>query len=123
MAAAALLSVTLVPALMGWFVKGKIRAEAENPLNRWAIGLYRPVLQWALCARWLVLGGAAAVLALTLIPLSRLGSEFMPPLNEGSPMYMPNTLPAPSPTQQPRPPHGGDPTPMTFPEAEERGGK
>src|SRR5207244_3898774 len=56
MAAAALLSVTLVPALMGWFVKGKIRAEAENPLNRWALQLYRPVLQWALRARWLVLG-------------------------------------------------------------------
>ncbi len=74
MAAAALLSVTLVPALMGWFVKGKIRAEAENPLNRWAIRLYRPVLQWGLRARWLVVGGAAAVLALTLMPLSRLGS-------------------------------------------------
>src|SRR2546430_1367076 len=81
MAAAALLSVTLVPALMGWFVKGKIRAEAENPLNRWAIRVYRPVLRWAIDARWLVLGGAAAVLALTLVPLARLGSEFMPPLD------------------------------------------
>src|SRR5229473_208966 len=81
MAAAALLSLTLVPALMGWFVKGKIRAETENPLNRWAIQLYRPVLQWALRARWLVLGCAAAILTLTLVPLARLGSEFMPPLN------------------------------------------
>src|SRR5207237_2578338 len=75
MAAAALLSVTLVPALMGWFVKGKIRAEAENPLNRWAIRVYRPVLRWAIGARWLVLGGAAGLLLLTLVPLARLGSE------------------------------------------------
>src|SRR3989441_5490479 len=73
MAAAALLSVTLVPALMGWFVKGKIRAETENPLNRWALQLYRPVLQWALRARWLVLGGAAGGLLLTLLPLAGLG--------------------------------------------------
>src|SRR3989449_458149 len=91
MAAAALLSGTLVPALMGWFVKGKIRPEAASPLNRWAIQAYRPVLRWALRARWLVLGGAAAILVLTLYPLSRLGSEFMPPLQEGSLMYMPNT--------------------------------
>src|SRR6266699_1478871 len=102
MAAAALLSVTLVPALMGWFVKGKIRAETENPLNRWALRLYRPVLQWALRARWLVLGGAAGVLLVTLLPLASLGSEFMPPLNEGSLMYMPNTLPALSLTTQRR---------------------
>src|SRR5207247_10135987 len=81
MAAAALLSVTLVPTLMGWFVKGKIRAEGENPLNLWAIQLYRPVLQWALRARWLVLGGAAGVLLLTLLALAGLGSEFMPTLN------------------------------------------
>src|SRR5438046_10065237 len=88
---------------MGWFVKGKIRAEAENPLNRWALQLYRPVLRWALRARWLVLGGAAGVLLLTLLPLAGLGSEFMPPLNEGSLMYMPNTLPALSLTTQRRP--------------------
>ncbi len=123
MAAAALLSVTLVPALMGWFVKGKIRAEAENPLNRWAIRVYRPVLRWAIGARWLVLGGAATVLALTLIPLSRLGSEFMPPLNEGSLMYMPNTLPAVSLTQQRRLLRVEDSILMTFPEVESVWGK
>src|SRR5205807_8668487 len=82
MATAALLSVTLVPALMGWFVKGKIRAEAENPLNRWAIRLYRPALDWALRARWWVIGGAAVALLLTLVPFARLGSEFMPPRSE-----------------------------------------
>ncbi|PYP00478.1 MAG: CusA/CzcA family heavy metal efflux RND transporter, partial [Gemmatimonadetes bacterium] len=116
MAAAALLSVTLVPALMGWFVKGKIRAETENPLNRWALQLYRPVLQWALRARWLVLGGAAGVLLLTVLPLAGLGSEFMPPLNEGSLMYMPNTLPALSLTTQRRLLHVEDSILMTFPE-------
>src|SRR5437660_2187882 len=123
MAAAALLSVTLVPALMGWFVKGKIRAEAENPLNRLALQLYRPVLQWALHARWLVLGGAAAVLALTLIPLSRLGTEFMPPLNEGSLMYMPNTLPALSLTTHRPLLHVEDSILMAFPEVASVWGK
>src|SRR2546428_5672454 len=123
MAAAALLSVTLVPALMGWFVKGKIRAEAENPLNRLALQLYRPVLQWALHARWLVLGGAAAGLAPTPIPHSRLGTEFMPPLNEGSLMYMPNTLPALSLTTQRRLLHVEDSILMTFPEVASVWGK
>ncbi|TMQ13939.1 MAG: efflux RND transporter permease subunit, partial [Deltaproteobacteria bacterium] len=123
MAAAALLSVTLVPALMGWFVKGKIRAEAENPLNRWAIRVYRPVLRWAIDARWLVLGGAAGVLLLTLLPLSGLGSEFMPPLNEGSLMYMPNTLPALSLTTQRRLLHVEDSILMTFPEVASVWGK
>src|SRR5438034_786221 len=115
--------VSLVPALMGWFVKGKIRAEAENPLNRWAIRLYRPVLQWALRARWLVLGGAAGILLLTVLPLASLGSEFMPPLNEGSLMYMPNTLPALSLTTQRRLLHVEDSILMTFPEVASVWGK
>src|SRR3989454_865156 len=123
MAAAALFSVTLVPALMGWFVKGKIRAEAENPLNRWALDLYRPVLQWALRARWVVLGGAAGVLLPTLLPLAGLGSEFMPPLNEGSLMYMPNTLPALALTTQRRLLHVEDSILMTFPEGASVWGK
>src|SRR5213080_4285993 len=123
MAAAALLSVTLVPALMGWFVKGKIRAEAENPLNRWAITVYRPVLRWAIGARWLVLGSAAGVLVLTLLTLTGLGSEFMPPLNEGSLMYMPNTLPAVSLTTQRRLLRVEDSILMTFPEVASVWGK
>src|SRR5881296_1399282 len=123
MATAALLSVTLVPALMGWFVKGKIRAEVENPLNRWAIRLYRPVLHWAVEARWLVLGGAAGLLVLTMLPLRGLGSEFMPPLNEGSLMYMPNTLPAVSLTTQRRLLRVEDSILMTFPEVASVWGK
>src|SRR2546427_12031077 len=94
MAAAALLSVTLVPALTGWFVKGKIRAEAENPLNRWAIQLYRPVLQWALRARWLVLGGAAGILLLTLVPLAGLGRGVVPPLEQGRVLSLAQPPPA-----------------------------
>jgi len=123
MAAAALLSVTLVPVLMGWFVKGQIRAEAANPLNRWAIQFYRPVLRWALRSRWLVLGGAVAILLLTLLPLFRLGSEFMPPLQEGSLMYMPNTLPSVSLTMQRRLLRVEDSILMTFPEVESVWGK
>src|SRR6266446_1449823 len=110
-------------ALTGWFVKGRIRAEAENPLNRWALQLYRPVLQWALRARWLVLGGAAGILLLTVLPLAGLGSEFMPPLNEGSLMYMPNTLPAVSLTTQRRLLHVEDSILMTFPEVASAWGK
>ncbi len=123
MAAAALLSVTLIPALMGWFVKGRIRAEDENPINRWAIRVYRPILRWALEARWLVLGGTGAILVLTLLPFAGLGSEFMPPLHEGSLMYMPNTLPAVSLTTQRRLLHVEDSILMTFPEVASVWGK
>ena len=123
MAAAALLSVTLIPVLMGWFVKGKIRAEADNPVNRWAIRVYRPILQWALQRRWLVLSGAAAILLVTLLPFSGLGSEFMPPLREGSLMYMPNTLPAVSLTTQRRLLRVEDSILMTFPEVASVWGK
>ena len=121
--AAALLSVTLVPVLMGLFVKGRIRSEAANPLNRWAGRIYRPVLRWVLDHRMLVLGGAAGLLALTLLPLGRLGSEFMPPLREGSLMYMPNTLPGVSLTQQRRLLMVEDSILMSFPEVASVWGK
>jgi Cu(I)/Ag(I) efflux system membrane protein CusA/SilA len=123
MAAAALLSVTVVPVFMGLFIKGRIRPEAANPINRWAIRLYRPVLRWALAHRALVLGGAAAVLGVTLLPLARLGSEFMPPLDEGSLMYMPNTIPGVSVTTQRQMLQKQDSILMTFPEVESVWGK
>jgi Cu(I)/Ag(I) efflux system membrane protein CusA/SilA len=123
MAAAALLSVTVVPVFMGLFIKGRIRSEAENPLSRWAIRLYRPVLRLALVHRLPVLGGAAVVLFATLWPLSRLGSEFMPPLDEGSLMYMPNTIPGVSIAQQRRLLQKQDSILMTFPEVESVWGK
>ena len=93
MASAALLSITLVPVAMGVFVRGRIRAEHRNPIQRALVGVYRPVLELALRYRWPVVGAALAVVILTWIPLRRIGSEFMPPLNEGSILYMPTTLP------------------------------
>jgi Cu(I)/Ag(I) efflux system membrane protein CusA/SilA len=123
MAAAALLSVTLVPVLMGFFVKGRIRPEGANPLNRWVAALYRPALRWALRWRMAVLFIAGVLLVVTLLPLRTLGSEFMPPLREGSLMYMPNTLPGVSLTQQRRLLHVEDSILMTFPEVESVWGK
>jgi Cu(I)/Ag(I) efflux system membrane protein CusA/SilA len=93
MAAAAGLAVTLVPVLMGYLIRGRIPAETANPLNRALIALYRPLLDAVL--RWpkLTLAGAAAVLAASLWPLQHIGSEFMPPLDEGDLLYMPTALP------------------------------
>jgi copper/silver efflux system protein len=93
MAAAALLSVTLVPALMVLFIKGRIRSEAENPINRALIAVYRPIIRAVLNARVATVAIAAVVLGLSAWPLMRIGSEFMPTLNEGTLMYMPTTLP------------------------------
>ncbi len=123
MAAAAILSVTVVPVLMGFLVRGRIRPESANPLNRWAARAYRPVLRWALRARGLVIAGALVVLGLTLVPFSGLGSEFMPPLREGSLMYMPNILPSVSLTQQRRLLRVQDSILMSFPEVESVWGK
>ena len=123
MAAAAMLSVTVVPVFMGLFIKGKIRREAENPINRWAMWLYRPVLRWALAHRAAVLAGAGLVIAATAWPLTRIGSEFMPPLDEGSLLYMPNSIPGLSITQQRRLLQKQDSILLTFPEVESVWGK
>ncbi len=93
MAAAALLSVTLVPALMVIFVRGRIIPEARNPINRILIALYRPLIRVVLRAKTLTIVLAVAVLGLSLWPARQLGSEFMPTLDEGTLMYMPTTLP------------------------------
>ncbi len=99
MIGAALLSVTLVPVLMGYLIRGRIPPEMQNPLTRALVWAYRPVLRWALKLRWLVLALAAAVLLLTVLPYERLGSEFLPPLNEGDLLYMPSLLPGVSVTE------------------------
>lgn len=93
MAVAAGLAVTLVPVLMGFFIRGKIPDERANPLNRWLIKAYEPVLNAVL--RWprVTLTVAAVLLLATIYPLTRLGSEFMPALDEGDLLYMPSTLP------------------------------
>jgi Cu(I)/Ag(I) efflux system membrane protein CusA/SilA len=93
MAAAAGLSVTLVPVLMGYLIRGRIPSESANPLNRGLIALYRPILDAVLKVPKLTLAIAAALLVVSLWPLQHLGSEFMPPLDEGDLLYMPTALP------------------------------
>ena len=93
MGSAALLSVTLVPALMMLFVRGRILPESRNPVNRALIWIYRPVIGLVLRARWLTVLLAAAALAVTAWPATHIGTEFMPELNEGTLFYMPTTLP------------------------------
>ena len=93
MAAAALLSVTLVPVLAGFWIRGRIRPAGRNPVTWLLMALYRPILRRVLAWRWAVLALTLAGAAATAVPISRLGSEFMPPLWEGDLLYMPTTLP------------------------------
>jgi Cu(I)/Ag(I) efflux system membrane protein CusA/SilA len=93
MAAAAGLSVTLVPVLMGFWIRGKLPNEHSNPLNRLLINLYRPILDKALAHPKLILAMAALVLVSSIWPLSQLGGEFLPALDEGDLLYMPSALP------------------------------
>ena len=93
MAGAALLSVTLVPVLMLLFIRGKVMPEAKNPVNRFLIWIYRPIIQGVMHWKKLTVLVALLLLAVSWYPASRLGSEFMPTLNEGSLLYMPASLP------------------------------
>jgi len=93
MAAAALLSVTLVPALMVICVRGRMVPEHRNPINRFLIWIYRPVIKAVMRAKTLVILVALAIVAITIWPARQLGTEFMPSLNEGTLLYMPTTLP------------------------------
>ena len=95
--AAAGLSITLIPVLMTLFIKRRVRSEARNPVSRFFIRIYLPVIRWALHRPAAVIVLSATVLAVTLIPWRRIGSEFMPPLNEGDLLYMPTTAPGISP--------------------------
>ncbi len=93
MAGAALLSVTLVPVLMMLFIRGKIMPEAKNPVNRFLIWIYRPIIAWVMRWKKVTIVAALLALAVSIYPASQLGSEFMPTLNEGSLLYMPASLP------------------------------
>lgn len=93
MAAAAGLAVTLIPVLMGYLIRGRIPDEQKNPLNRWLIALYRPLLEIVLRFPKATLLGAALVALLTIWPITRLGGEFMPAIDEGDLLYMPSALP------------------------------
>ena len=93
MAAAAILSVTLVPVLMGLLIRGRIPSEDANPINRWLTRAYRPLLDWVLERPKATLLIAGLVFASSIIPISRTGGEFMPAMNEGDLLYMPSALP------------------------------
>jgi Cu(I)/Ag(I) efflux system membrane protein CusA/SilA len=93
MAAAAGLAVTLIPVLMGYLIRGRIPDEQKNPLNRFLIALYRPLLEGVLRFPKTTLLAAALIAAVSVWPMSRLGGEFMPPLDEGDLLYMPSALP------------------------------
>ncbi len=93
MAAAAGLSITLVPVLMGYFIRGKVTPEEKNPINRMLIAVYEPVIHWVIRFPKATLAGAAAILVVGLWPVTQLGSEFMPPLDEGDLLYMPSSYP------------------------------
>ena len=99
MAASSLLAITIVPVLMGYWVRGKIRPEEKNPLSRILVRIYDPILHIILRWRWSVLVVALLILIVTFVPAGRLGSEFMPPLWEGDLLYMPTTLPGISTTK------------------------
>jgi copper/silver efflux system protein len=123
MASAALLSVTLVPALMIMFVRGKIVSEAKNPINRALIWLYRPVIDIVLRAKVPTILLALIALGLTIIPARQLGSEFMPTLNEGALLYMPTTLPGLSVTKAAELLQTQDRIIKSFPEVQSAYGK
>ena len=93
MAGAAILAITIVPMLMIWLIRGRILPERRNPLNRFVLWVYAPVIRFALRRRAWVVAGAILVLAATFPAYRQLGSEFMPPLDEGDLLYMPTTLP------------------------------
>jgi Cu(I)/Ag(I) efflux system membrane protein CusA/SilA len=123
MGAAALLSITLVPVLMGYFIRGRILPERKNPLNRLLTWIYHPLLEFVLRFKWLVLVLALLAVAVTVIPFQRLGSEFMPPLYEGDLLYMPTTLPGVSITTARQLLQQTDKIIKTFPEVESVFGK
>ncbi|MCL5966841.1 MAG: efflux RND transporter permease subunit [Deltaproteobacteria bacterium] len=123
MAAAALLSVTIVPIWMGYFIRGKIVPEERNPINRFLIRVYHPVLAWALKYKKAVLIGAVTLIAVTAWPVLKLGSEFMPPLYEGDLLYMPTTFPGISVTKAKELLQQTDRIIRTFPEVRSVFGK
>ncbi|TNM63723.1 efflux RND transporter permease subunit [Aliirhizobium smilacinae] len=123
MAAAALLSITLVPALMVVFVRGRIVPEHRNPINRLLIWIYRPVIACVLKAKVLTIMAALVVLGATVWPIQHIGSEFMPDLDEGTLMYMPTTLPGLSVTKAAELLQSQDRIIKSFPEVESVFGK
>ena len=123
MGAAALLAITLTPALVALVVRGHVRREEANPLNRWLIAGYTPVVRFVVRRRRWVVAAALVALAATIPPFLRLGSEFMPPLNEGAILYMPTALPGVSITEATSILQSMDRALKRFPEVESVFGK
>jgi len=123
MGAAAILAVTIVPVLLGYFVRGKMKKEENNPITKFLIKIYHPVVDFVMNRRWWVMGAAVIIVLITLIPFSKLGSEFMPPLYEGDLLYMPTTLPGISITKAKELLQQTDKIIKSFPEVETVMGK
>jgi len=122
-ATSAFLAITIIPVLMFYFIRGNILPESKNPLSRFFIFLYRPMIRVMLRFPLIVVLLSVALLALTVIPYSKLGSEFMPPLNEGDLLYMPTTPPGISPAKASELLQQTDRIIKTFPEVENVFGK
>jgi len=123
MGMAAILAVTIVPILIGFFVRGKMRKEESNPLTKLLTKIYHPVVDFVMKRRWWVIGSALIIMAITYLPYAKLGSEFMPPLYEGDLLYMPTTLPGISVTKAKEILQQTDKIIKSFPEVESVFGK
>ncbi len=123
MAAGAILSITIVPVLMGYFVRGKMRKEEDNPFTKFLMTIYHPIVDFVIKRRWWVIVVAVVIVLITYIPFSKLGSEFMPDLYEGDLLYMPTTLPGISITKARELLQQTDKIIKTFPEVESVMGK
>lgn len=123
MAAGAILSITIVPVLMGYFVRGKMRKEEDNPFTKFLMRIYHPIVDFVIKRRWWVIVVAVVIVLITYIPFSKLGSEFMPDLYEGDLLYMPTTLPGISITKARELLQQTDKIIKTFPEVESVMGK
>ena len=123
MAGAAILAVTIVPVLIAYFVRGKIRKEEDNPITRLLVKIYHPIVDFVMKRRWWVMATALIIVLVTIIPFSKLGSEFMPPLYEGDLLYMPTTLPGISITKAREILQQTDKIIKSFPEVESVFGK
>jgi Cu(I)/Ag(I) efflux system membrane protein CusA/SilA len=123
MAGAAILAVTIVPILLGYFVRGRMRKEEDNPITKVLVRLYHPIVDFVMRRRWWVMSGALVIILFTIYPYSKLGSEFMPPLYEGDLLYMPTTLPGISVTKAREVLQQTDKIIKSFPEVESVFGK
>ncbi len=123
MAVGAVLAVTIVPVLMGYFIRGKMKKEEDNPITKFLMYIYHPIVDFVMKKRWLVLVLAVVIVGATWFPYKKLGSEFMPPLYEGDLLYMPTTLPGISITKARELLQQTDKIIKTFPEVESVLGK